>query len=152
MADKKKLQDVFKTVGLPPYTYVKPTYYNEVRADILQAGKHLLIEGRSGIGKTCVVFKVCEELGWAKDEDFSYLSCRDSDALDRINAFLDAIRKGQVPRPPIIVIDEFHLLPIANRVTIGSALKRMSDRAFENAAPPKAILIAIPTSGVSLLS
>lgn len=100
MVDKKKLGDVFKTVGLPPYTYVKPTYYNEVKADILQAGKHLLIEGPSGIGKTCVVFKVCEELGWAKDEDFSYLSCRDSDALDRINAFLDAIGKGQIPRPP----------------------------------------------------
>src|SRR5215472_13898781 len=73
MVDKKKLQDVFKTVGLPPYTYVKPTYYNEVKADILQAGKHLLIEGPSGIGKTCVAFKAFEELGWAKDEDFSYL-------------------------------------------------------------------------------
>jgi MoxR-like ATPase len=53
---------VFKTVGLPPYTYVKPAYYNEVKADILQAGKHLLIEGPSGIGKTCVAFKICEEL------------------------------------------------------------------------------------------
>jgi hypothetical protein len=152
MVDKKKLEDVFKTVGLPPYTYVKPAYYNEVKADILQAGKHLLIEGPSGIGKTCVAFKICEELGWARDEDFSYLSCRDSDALDRINAFLDTIGKGQIPHPPIIVIDEFHLLSIANRVTIGSSLKRMSDRAFEKAAPPKAILIGIPTSGVSLLS
>ena len=81
MIDKKKLEDVFKTVGLPPYTYVKPTYYNEVKADILQAGKHLLIEGPSGIGKTCVVFKVCEELGWAKEEDFSYLSCHDSNSF-----------------------------------------------------------------------
>jgi len=44
MAEKKKLQDVFKTVGLPPYTYVKPAYYGEVRADISQPGKHLLIE------------------------------------------------------------------------------------------------------------
>ena len=24
MTEKKKLADVFKTVGLPPYTYVKP--------------------------------------------------------------------------------------------------------------------------------
>ena len=37
MADKEKLEDVFKTVRLPPYTHVKPPYYREVRADITQA-------------------------------------------------------------------------------------------------------------------
>ena len=62
MTEKKKLAEVFKTVGLPRYTYVKPTYYGEVKADISQPGKHLLIEGPSGIGKTCVAFKVFEEL------------------------------------------------------------------------------------------
>jgi hypothetical protein len=152
MIDKKQLKDVFKTVGLPPYTYVKPAYYNEVRADILQAGKHLLIEGPSGIGKTCVVFKVCEELGWIKDEKFSYISCRDSDASDKITVFLNTIRKGQPPHPSVCVIDDFQALPSAMRVQIGSDLKRMSDRAFETADPPKTILIGIPTSGVSLLS
>ena len=35
MGDKKKLEDVFKTVGLPPYTYIKPPYYGEVRADLI---------------------------------------------------------------------------------------------------------------------
>jgi hypothetical protein len=39
LADKKRLEDVFKTVGLPPYTYVKPAYYGEVRTDIRQAGR-----------------------------------------------------------------------------------------------------------------
>jgi MoxR-like ATPase len=60
----RRLEDVFKTVGLPPYTYVKPAYFGEVKSDILSAGRHLLIEGPSGIGKTCVVYKVFEELGW----------------------------------------------------------------------------------------
>ena len=82
MAEKKKLEDVFKTVGLPPYTYVKPAYYGEVRADISQPGKHLLIDGPSGIGKACVAFKVFEELGWAKDDRFSYVSCRGSDGAE----------------------------------------------------------------------
>lgn len=45
MGEKRRLDEVFKTVGLPPYTYVKPIYYGEVRADISQPGKHLLIEG-----------------------------------------------------------------------------------------------------------
>lgn len=89
MLDKKKLEDVYKTVGLPPYTYVKPSYYGEVRADISQPGKHLLIEGPSGIGKTCVVYKVFEELQWLKDEHFSYVSCRDDGATARITKFFD---------------------------------------------------------------
>ena len=152
MAEKKKLEDVFKTVGLPPYTYVKPAYYGEVRADISASGKHLLIEGPSGIGKTCVAFKVFEELGWAKDDRFSYVSCRDGDGEERINAFFEIAAKGEMPKPSLMVIDDFHLLSVDKRAEIGSSLKRMSDRAFERDAPPKAILIGIPTTGVSLLS
>jgi Cdc6-like AAA superfamily ATPase len=115
MAEKKKLEDVFKTVGLPPYTYIKPAYYGEVRADISQPGKHLLIEGPSGIGKTCVAFKVFEELGWAKDDKFSYVSCRDGDGTDRINGFFAVAAKGKIPNPSVIVIDDFHLLPVETR-------------------------------------
>jgi len=152
MTEKKKLGDVFKTVGLPPYTYVKPAYYGEVRADISQPGKHLLIEGPSGIGKTCVAFKVFEELGWKKDVEFSYISCRDGDAEKKISIFFDVAGKGAIPTPPLIVIDDFHLLTVGRRAEIGSLLKRMSDRSFEFAVPPKAILIGIPTTGVSLLS
>jgi hypothetical protein len=152
MVEKKTLGDVFKTVGLPPYTYVKPTYYGEVRSDISQPGKHLLIEGPSGIGKTCVAFKVFEELGWAKDDKFSYVSCRDADGAERINGFLGVAAKGEIPSPSVIVIDDFHLLTVNKRAEIGSSLKRMSDRAFEHAAPAKVILIGIPTTGVSLLS
>src|SRR5208282_1294937 len=120
--DKKRLEDVFKTVGLPPYTYVKPAYYGEVRADISQPGKHLLIEGPSGIGKTCVTFKVFEELDWAAGEKFRYVSCRDDDAADQIKTFFDVAGKGEVPNPPIIVIDDFHLLTAGKRAEIGSLL------------------------------
>lgn len=150
--DLKRLEDVFKTVGLPPYTYVKPAHYGEVRADIVQPGKHLLIEGPSGVGKTCVVYKAFEELSWAVDGDFGYVSCRDSDAETRIQGFLDVASQGGKPEPPVLVIDDFHLLTKEHRAEIGSALKRLSDRAFEDKSPPKVILIGIPTSGDSLLS
>jgi Cdc6-like AAA superfamily ATPase len=103
MVDKKKLADVFKTVGLPPYTYVKPAYYGEVRADITQPGKHLLIEGPSGIGKTCVAFKVFEEIGWRQDDHFQYLSCRDADAETRITTFFEAANEGAIPEPSVVV-------------------------------------------------
>jgi hypothetical protein len=152
MAEKKKLEEVFKTVGLPPYTYVKPPYYGEVRADISQPGKHLLIEGPSGIGKTCVVFKVFEDLKCSQGRDFNYVSCRDAGAAEAIDKFLAAAAEGAPTGVPILVIDDFHLLPTARRAEIGSLLKRLSDRAFEQAMPPKAILIGIPTTGVSLLA
>jgi len=149
---KKSLADVFKTVGLPPYTYVKPTYFGEVRADIEQPGKHLLIEGPSGIGKTCIVYKVFEEIGWSPPQNFDYVSCRDTDASQKIDAFFSATADGKAPESPVIVIDDFHLLTTSRRAEIGASLKRLSDRAFEQAVPPKAILIGIPTTGVSLLS
>jgi hypothetical protein len=150
--EKKKLSEVFKTVGLPPYTYVRPSYYGEVRADIEQPGKHLLIEGPSGIGKTCIVYKVFEDIGWVKDREYQYVSGRDPDVLNQVNAFLTSAEQGEIPAPPMLVIDDFHLLPAQRRVEIGSILKRLSDRAFEWDNPPKAILIGIPTTGATLLS
>ncbi|MGZ3182931.1 MAG: TIR domain-containing protein [Telluria sp.] len=149
---KKQLAEVFTTVGLPPYTYVKPRHFGEVRADISQPGKHLLIEGPSGIGKTCVVFKVFEELGWDKDKDFVYVGCLDKNAEQVIERFLDQVSEGEVPDCRILVIDDFHVLDASRRTEIGSKLKRMSDRAFEQSDPAKVILIGIPTTGVSLLA
>jgi len=105
MADKKKLEDVFKTVGLPPYTYVKPKHFGEVRADVSQAGKHILIEGPSGIGKTCVVFKVFEELNWNQGSDFIYVGCRDQNAEQIIDGFLQKAAVGDTPNPRVLVID-----------------------------------------------
>ena len=152
MNDKKRLSDVFKTVGLPPYTYVKPSYYGEVRSDIEQPGRHLLIEGPSGIGKTCIVYKIFEELNWENNKDYRYVSCRDDDAKLTIESFFDFAVTGGSPDPLIIVIDDFHLLSTDYRSEIGGRLKRLSDRAFEQSSPPKAILIGIPTAGISLLS
>ncbi len=150
--EKRLLQDVFKTVGLPPYTYVKPRHYGEVKADLLQAGKHVLIEGPSGIGKTCVVYKVFEELGWALDAEYSYVSCRDADAVTRIGGFMETAAKGGSPAPLVLVVDDFHLLGKGARADLGGLLKRLSDRAFEASAPPKVVLIGIPTAGESLLT
>ena len=149
---KKHLAEVFKTVGLPPYTYVKPPYYGEVRADISQPGKHLLIEGPSGVGKTCVVFKAFEELGYVDGRDFIYISGRDLGSETEIDSFLSDAVAGTETKVPLLVVDDFHLLPVQRRSQVGSVLKRLSDQAFQSNSPPKAVLIGIPTTGVSLLS
>lgn len=150
--EKRKLGEVFSTVGLPKYTYVKPRHFGEVRADIEQPGKHLLIEGPSGIGKTCVVYKVFEELNWKVDIDYSYVTGRDQDAKVRVESFIADVVAGKTPAPSLIVVDDFHLLPVETRAGFGSILKRLSDRTFEQRNPPKAILIGIPTTGTALLA
>lgn len=151
--DVKKLAEVFKTVGLPPYTYVKPEHFGEVMADVNQSGKHLLIEGPSGIGKTCVVFKVFEELQWTEGIEYQYLTCRDIAAEKSIQGFLDtSMSKSPSSEPTILVIDDFHLLPKDRRSEIGGNLKRISDQTFERKNPAKVILIGIPTAGDSLLT
>ena len=128
MTDKKKLENVFKTVGLPPYTYVKPAHYGEVRADVAQPGKHLLIEGPSGVGKTCVAFKAFEELNWAKDTDYAYVSCRDPDAEEAVVKFFETCKAGGTPSPAVIFIDDFHLLTVDRRAEClsGKMLNRLS--------------------------
>jgi hypothetical protein len=80
------------------------------------------------------------------------VSCRDADARRRIRAFFDEASTGGHPSPGTLVIDDFHLLDKSVRADIGAALKRLSDRSFEDAAPPKVILIGIPTAGDSLLA
>jgi hypothetical protein len=151
MIEKKNLEDVFKTVGLPPYTYVKPSYYGDVRADIVQPGKQLLIEGPSGIGKTCVVYKVFEDLKWVDGSQYKYITCRESTAATAVNEFIASAVEHKSTSWPLLVVDDFHLLDTDLRAQIGARLKQMSDLAFSLAQPPKICLIGIPATGISLL-
>lgn len=147
---KRKLSEVFKTVGLPAYTYVKPKHFGEVRADIETIGKHLLIEGPSGIGKTCVVYAVFKDLGWVEGKDFLYVSCRDEGASDVIMRNLESAIDGKVDIG-VIVADDFHILDEGVRLEIGSRLKRLSDKVFSSSDICKFILIGIPASGTTIL-
>lgn len=147
----RKLAEVFKTVGLPAYTYVKPRYFGEIRSDIEAVGKHLLIEGPSGIGKTCVVYAVFKEIGWRDGIDYSYLACRDSNAIAKIRGFLREAVDGNLS-VGILVADDFHILPEDFRHEVGSIMKRLSDKAFSESRPGKLILIGIPAAGSSILT
>ena len=148
---KKKLGDVFKTVGLPQYTYVKPAHYGEIRSDIEQDGKHLLIEGPSGIGKTCVVFKVFEDLHLTDGKEYLYISCREEDATDIIDLILHDHGTGNLSHD-MIFLDDFHILPESYRNTLGDRLKQISDQVFLKQKATKFILVGIPAAGGSILA
>ncbi len=147
----RKLGEVFKTVGLPAYTYVRPRHFGEIRADIETQGKHLLIEGPSGIGKTCVVYAVFEQLGWNGGREYNYISCRDPDAADELLQYLEMSIDADPPFG-MLVADDFHILSETVRHEVGSRLKRLSDRVFAQQNPGKVILIGIPAAGTSILT
>src|SRR5688500_9128733 len=58
-----KLEEVFKTSGLPTFTFVQPVEYSQLLIAIRTAGRGVVIEGPSGIGKTTAVEKALDELG-----------------------------------------------------------------------------------------
>lgn len=147
---QRTLSEVFQTVGLPKYTYVKPPYFGEVRADIELPGKHLLIEGPSGIGKSCVVYKVFEEIGWSLGTHFHVKSCREHDAYQVISEFLANAMAGETAIKALFA-DDFHILTEEERAEIGSRLKQLSDKSFEQEDTPKLILVGIPAAGSSIL-
>lgn len=57
------LEDVFKTTGIPTYTFVEPFEYGRLQVALRTAGKPLVVEGPSGIGKTTAVTRALSELG-----------------------------------------------------------------------------------------
>ena len=52
MPPKLLLEEVFRTEGLPEFTFVPPPNYNDILLDIRRPGKPVVLEGQSGTGKT----------------------------------------------------------------------------------------------------
>lgn len=69
-----RLEDIFKTEGVPEFTFVRPPNYNDILVDIRNPTKPVIIEGQSGSGKTTVAKKIIE-LAFGSNE-FTYLSAR----------------------------------------------------------------------------
>jgi MoxR-like ATPase len=59
---KLKLEEVFRTEGLPEFTFVPPPNYNEILLDIRHSHKPVILEGQSGTGKTSCVRHILDEL------------------------------------------------------------------------------------------
>lgn len=141
------LEEVFRTVGLPEYTYVEPKIYRHVAQAIQQPGKHVVIEGPSGSGKTCMVYRILRELGYKKDAEFRYLSATSEDDLTEISKAAGSSTSQQYP---LTIIDDFHFLPIDVRTLLAKRLKVLSDEVFSSSFPPKFILIGIPSAAQGL--
>lgn len=143
------LEEVFTTVGLPRFNYVEPTIYSKVAYTFRVRGKHVVLEGPSGTGKTCLVFRILRDNNLKEGNDFIYQSARGKGREKIVVSLVESVMKGTEER--IIVIDDFHTLPRELQKDLADQLKVLSDRVFTEAQPTKFVLIGIPTAASALL-
>jgi MoxR-like ATPase len=110
------VEEVYRTEGVPEYTFVRPPNFNEILVDIRNPGKPVVIEGQSGTGKTTTVKKVIER---ASGDGLlcRYLSARKGFEIPEI----ERIAAGEVVGT--FVIDDFHRLAIETQVALADRVK-----------------------------
>ncbi len=144
------LHEVFCTTGLPDFTYVEPPIYREVENDILQPGKHVLITGASGTGKTCLLTRILNNLNLSEGKDYIFISSLDDDTDNKVADLIHQALNGEIKVP--VVIDDFHVLSRKTRARLGTKMKQLSDNVFRTKQNiSNFILLGIATSAQSLL-
>ena len=138
---KLTLEEVFRTEGLPEFTFVPPPNYNEILIDVRHSHKPIILEGQSGTGKTSCVRHILAELDPAKKPE--YLTARDPFHVRTIEKVVTAYSPGSY------VIDDFHRLPIDLQEQIANVAKLSAD--LQRPDLPKLIIIGINQVGTQLI-
>ncbi|MEZ0261349.1 MAG: AAA family ATPase, partial [Alphaproteobacteria bacterium] len=136
------VEEVFRTEGIPEFTFVKPPNFNEILVDIRTVGKPVIIEGQSGTGKTTTVKKIIEEFLTGKP--FKYLSARKSQDMQQILDISENKVKGH------FIIDDFHRLNADIQEKIANLIKISAEQG-QDAETPKVVIIGINKVGSDLI-
>jgi hypothetical protein len=108
------LEDVFKRSGLPTFTFVQPAEYDHLKVALRTAGRGVVVEGPSGIGKTTAVRKAAAEMGLG--DRAQMLSGRNPGDIEIIAVIPITKDVGMV------IIDDFHRLDETTRNRPGRRL------------------------------
>jgi ABC-type ATPase with predicted acetyltransferase domain len=143
MAIILNLEEVYRTEGVPEYTFVKSPNYNEIFVDIRTAGKPVIVEGQSGTGKTTTVRKILESLPNAAS--YRYLRARRSeDALEIVNL-------SQGKSLGSFIVDDFHRLDDHLQADIANLVKTIAEL-WDAQKYPKIIIVGINKVGSELIN
>jgi hypothetical protein len=134
------LRTFLKLSGLPTYTFVPPEEYGRLTIALRTAGRGVVIEGPSGIGKTTAVTKALTES--PSDEPVLVLKARRKEDRDIIAELPSMSASG------LVVIDDFHRLNDDIRLAIADYLKLLAD---EEDQSTKIVIIGINRAGESLI-
>ncbi|NVN86530.1 MAG: TIR domain-containing protein [Rhodopseudomonas sp.] len=136
------LEEVFRTEGVPEFTFVAPPNYSEILLDIRRSGKPVVLEGQSGTGKTTCVKRIVAELGDGLQTE--YLTARNPVHVSRIETIVQQHLTGR------FVIDDFHRLSQPLQEQIANVAK-LSAELGDEADLPKLIIIGINQVGSALI-
>ena len=137
-----RVEEVFKTEGIPVHTLVKAPNFNELLVDIRTPGKPVIIEGQSGTGKTTTVRTIIEAS--LPNDGFVYLSARKPRDMQLILSIAAGQAVGHY------VIDDFHRLSDEVQAQIANIVKVAAED-YEEGAHPKIVIIGINKVGSELI-
>ncbi|TAG50202.1 MAG: TIR domain-containing protein [Betaproteobacteria bacterium] len=139
---KHPLEEVFRTEGVPEFTFVRPSNFGDILVDIRNPGKPVIIEGQSGTGKTTTVRKIIAEA--LKSVGFEFLSARKSKDIPRIIQ----LAKGEITGH--FIVDDFHRLDSSTQSQIADVVKVAAEE-YGDASHPKVVIIGINKVGSELI-
>jgi hypothetical protein len=139
---KYRLEDVYRTEGVPEFTFVRPPNFGELLVDIRNPGKPVIIEGQSGTGKTTTVKKIIQES--LAEDGFEYLSARKARDIPRILELANGEVSGK------FIVDDFHRLDTAIQSKIADIVKIAAEE-YGDESHPKVVLIGINKVGSELI-
>jgi len=137
---KLGLEDVFKTSGIPTYTFVEPKKYANILLSLRTSGRCLVVEGPSGIGKTTAVENALKKVGISRQT--TKLSARRKQDVEYIEILPETSKTG------IVVVDDFHRLPSKKQSELADYLKVLADTEDKET---KIIILGINRAGDSLI-
>jgi hypothetical protein len=136
----KRLEEVFKISGVPTFTFVEPTEYNDLKVALRTPGRGVVLEGPSGIGKSTAVTRALAEI--VGGPAVTKLSARVPTDLDYISLLPELSSFG------FVVVDDFHRLPHETRERLADLLKTLAD---VEATDRKLVIVGINQAGYSLV-
>lgn len=135
-----RIDEVFKKSGVPTHTFVPPAEYERILVALKTPGRCIIIEGPSGIGKTSCVKKALEDAN--QSDSCLFLSARRLEDTGLIEELPSMRAIG------VVVVDDFHRLPIAAKQQLTDFVKTLADEEDESS---KVILIGINRAGQTLV-
>jgi hypothetical protein len=134
------LEDVFKISGVPTYTFVEPNAFSRLSVALRTPGRGVVIEGPSGIGKTTAVTRSLDGIGYT--DRVQMLSARKPGDVEYISILPQTTNFG------VVVVDDFHILPIYVKNALADYLKVLAD---EEDPASKLVIVGINRAGDALI-
>jgi hypothetical protein len=133
------LEEVFKTSGVPTFTFVEPSEYTRLIVGLRTPGRGVVIEGPSGIGKTSAVETALKLLGVSATK-FSARRPADAEYIETLPS---------LGRVGLVIVDDFHKLADSTRAALADYMKTLAD---DESAGTKIVVVGINKAGENLIS